>query len=855
MNGSGRALVVHPDPDVAGRLAAAVGRRYAVVEIARDGERAIDRFLQAPYDLVVLEMRLPGRDGATTARTLRGVPGGERVPILFVATRGSVEGLEATAQSCGAIAALAGDVDESRLLGVIASLGTLGPSAEGADEATRIAHLDESMPTLRDADPDSETVRRRAGASPVPVAVRLPDLDLDDQRTLAVPARSVARLPRFPSERLGQPSPFDAPATDSPAPRRPATLPPPPAPTSMPERPHAPAAQPAPRAPAVGARASPTDPGAAVESQDVAALRLLAQSAPGARGGTLLTVSFARLLAQMRDERASGALVLTSVTDERRTIDGGPATKVVYLKEGRPRYVRSNLVQECLGQILARDGRIDGATLDESLARVRAGEGRQGAVLVAMGALSPHELRDVLEEQLKTKLADLFAWTSGEWRLLEGIEVPPEAVTLDRSLAELVFAGVARRLTPQRLVTLLGPHLDGYVVPEPTRSAELATVPMETETRRLLASLDGTQTVRDVLARAPRGVNLPAIVYALDALGIAPIRTEPAPGHRLALETGAPLPDDPERVRTELLRIVRALRANRIEEALGVDPSDRERVLAAVDRMRARFAGWLEPGPAGRELRSLASEVCGRLLQVRDELERRGAPEPPPVDRPTSVIEAPGASLPPTAPQERRLRETDDRARPTPRTGPRSEPVPEGAHDLDESARPTLPERERATLPESPSARPAPIPSSATTPATGVGSRADPSLDERVARTLRAERHARSGERALRRGAFDEARRAFERAVELCPDEPEFLAWLAYLRHRSAAEDRAASDAAVAELQRVAAVAPRAHLPHLLLGRARWERGERSEARVAYERALAARPDCTEALEALRARD
>src|SRR5690606_3469659 len=133
--------------------------------------------------------------------------------------------------------------------------------------------------------------------------------------------------------------------------------------------------------------------------------------------GSFDAMPFARVLHRLARKRATGALICVHPPDERATTEGTTEpTKVVYVRAGVPVHVRSNLVSECLGQVLARQRKIGPATLRESLSAVRRGEGRQGEVLVSMGAIGPLELSEALAEQLRLKLFELFAWRRGTFR-------------------------------------------------------------------------------------------------------------------------------------------------------------------------------------------------------------------------------------------------------------------------------------------------------------------------------------------------------------------------------------------------------------------------------------------------------
>jgi hypothetical protein len=92
----------------------------------------------------------------------------------------------------------------------------------------------------------------------------------------------------------------------------------------------------------------------------------------------------------------------------------GRRHKAVVLDRGEPRFIRSNVVRECLGRRLMDAGRIDEKMLQESLRRSKNSGRRQGESLVAMGALTPGDLQKALLTQAEEKLLELFGWKEGE---------------------------------------------------------------------------------------------------------------------------------------------------------------------------------------------------------------------------------------------------------------------------------------------------------------------------------------------------------------------------------------------------------------------------------------------------------
>ena len=85
--------------------------------------------------------------------------------------------------------------------------------------------------------------------------------------------------------------------------------------------------------------------------------------------------------------------------------------------------MKSNLIDECLGNLLAATGRISWDVMHESLKRVKRGEGPQGQILVAMHMLDEKDLAAALRRQAEEKLFEIFAWETGRFRFQRGVRL------------------------------------------------------------------------------------------------------------------------------------------------------------------------------------------------------------------------------------------------------------------------------------------------------------------------------------------------------------------------------------------------------------------------------------------------
>jgi two-component system, OmpR family, copper resistance phosphate regulon response regulator CusR len=84
-----RILLAEDDPRVASFVAKGLREQTYAVDIAPDGEHAAWLASGNDYDLIVLDVMLPIKDGHALCRELRAA--GRRVPILMLTARGSVD--------------------------------------------------------------------------------------------------------------------------------------------------------------------------------------------------------------------------------------------------------------------------------------------------------------------------------------------------------------------------------------------------------------------------------------------------------------------------------------------------------------------------------------------------------------------------------------------------------------------------------------------------------------------------------------------------------------------------------------------------------------------------------------------
>jgi two-component system copper resistance phosphate regulon response regulator CusR len=84
-----RILLVEDEPSAATMLAKGLREEAYAVDVAGDGETALAQAFVNDYDLIILDIVLPGQDGFKVCRQLRA--NGSTVPVLMLTARDAVE--------------------------------------------------------------------------------------------------------------------------------------------------------------------------------------------------------------------------------------------------------------------------------------------------------------------------------------------------------------------------------------------------------------------------------------------------------------------------------------------------------------------------------------------------------------------------------------------------------------------------------------------------------------------------------------------------------------------------------------------------------------------------------------------
>jgi tetratricopeptide (TPR) repeat protein len=302
--------------------------------------------------------------------------------------------------------------------------------------------------------------------------------------------------------------------------------------------------------------------------------------------------------------------------------------------------VRSNLMNETLGELLVASGKITPDVLHESLLRVKRGEGMMGRVLVAMQMLDEEDLAVALNRQAEQKLLEVFGWPAGFAKFHAGMRLKghPNTLALKASPAKLILAGVRQRMPITTIDRFLGERVTQLVARGQSAFYQFQDVELGAAENTLLERLDGTTSL-GTLARGGEAVR--RTLFALVVLELvelreagtaAPTREETLPPR--GLDTPA---DEAGALPGELARMAERMRGLDAFGVLGVKRGAGDEEIRAAYATLAKRTHPDRFAASSAALRRLAEDVFGqvsaayeaiaeptaRARYVRSEVDRR----------------------------------------------------------------------------------------------------------------------------------------------------------------------------------------------------------------------------------------
>ncbi len=202
-------------------------------------------------------------------------------------------------------------------------------------------------------------------------------------------------------------------------------------------------------------------PGGGLPAPDFAAVEAAARNIrtgrekdlpPSEFSGRLSRVPLSQIFFRLAVQKRTGLVVLQR----------DAAVKEVYIVQGDPEFVVSNVPQELFGQYLLAQGIISQAELEAGLQAAPQYGGHLGETLVALGMLRPAQMLRLLTEQVRHKVKEAFTWKDGNFSFHAEVTCNRPTIPLGLDAFELIRDALAdlpaeelrQRLEPYRDKTL-----------------------------------------------------------------------------------------------------------------------------------------------------------------------------------------------------------------------------------------------------------------------------------------------------------------------------------------------------------------------------------------------------------------
>ena len=316
--------------------------------------------------------------------------------------------------------------------------------------------------------------------------------------------------------------------------------------------------------------------------------------------GTFDEAPFPRLLHNLYTLKSTGLLHVVR----------GNLKKVIYIRAGYPIFARSNLLRECLGQMLVEQGLISAEQCQESLKLVKQKGRLQGTVLIELGLLTPHQLHDELRRQVTEKLLEVFAWTEGSYQFLPGKAFKKEVTGIDLSPAALIYQGIRRHYSAARLTRTLATLRNRFLLQTENPHYRFQDIGFSNRDEKIYNLCRGDLTLDAIVSRYPLAkTDTEQLLAAL--LSSEMLEAREAPVAANGLGNDEQLSPDARKLREQLLEDYSRMIQQDYFSLLGVTPEDSKAAMR-----KAYFALAKQFHPDRFLQHRLSDELKGKLNEL-----------------------------------------------------------------------------------------------------------------------------------------------------------------------------------------------------------------------------------------------
>jgi serine/threonine-protein kinase len=191
----------------------------------------------------------------------------------------------------------------------------------------------------------------------------------------------------------------------------------------------------------------------------------------------------------MRTKNETGLLVF----------DCNEIRKDVYIEEGAPRYISSNVASELLGEYLVRIGSISRMELDMALAVMDRYEGRLGDTLLGLDIMDSISLLRDITRQIKERLFDLYTWQEGEYHFYREVEHLKKDFRLSVDPLVLIKEGCLAALEREDMEAWYEEYRENVISIDSEADIPLEDWKFPSSYQILLADLEKSQSLEEIM--------------------------------------------------------------------------------------------------------------------------------------------------------------------------------------------------------------------------------------------------------------------------------------------------------------------------------------------------------------------
>ena len=233
-----------------------------------------------------------------------------------------------------------------------------------------------------------------------------------------------------------------------------------------------------------------------------------------ALGGLLADTDIVAILSRIARDQLDGALMLQD----------GQVKKLVFFEQGVPVGIKSNLVDEFLGQMLVNEGVITQEICQASVEEISRTRRHQGETLLTMGFVTQEMLNSALTRQFLLKYQQLLTWSKGAFKIKD-TPVPAAYYTAPRSHPVQLMWDAIFNVRPLYRVHPLMERIMSCDVVWTGGAFDLSPLVFQPEAASVFERVNGDFTVEQAIDASTDPETATLFLYMLTAIGAVRFRS------------------------------------------------------------------------------------------------------------------------------------------------------------------------------------------------------------------------------------------------------------------------------------------------------------------------------------------